>query len=98
MNCGAPNGMATAPRTLITISMMTTGGRGIIEDDGGIVTMTTTTHIFFNQILIKSFFLLIEELPSKDPLAIIVMVGNSLASTHVERMVTKSKINALLVS
>jgi hypothetical protein len=39
-----------------------------------------------------------EELPSKDPLAIIVMVGNSLASPHVERMVTKSKINALLVS
>lgn len=32
------------------------------------------------------------------PLAIIVMVGNSLASPHVEMMVTKSKINALLAS
>ena len=39
-----------------------------------------------------------EELASKDPLAIIVMVGNSLASPHVEMMVTNSKINALLVS
>jgi hypothetical protein len=57
MNCGAPNGMATAPIMLITVSIMTTGGRGIIEeDDDGTVTMTTTTHIFFNQILIKSFF------------------------------------------
>jgi hypothetical protein len=42
--------------------------------------------------------LLTEELASKDPLAIIVMVGNSLASPHVEMMVTNSKINALLVS
>ena len=32
------------------------------------------------------------------PLAIIVMVGNSLASPHVEMMVTKSKVKALLVS
>jgi hypothetical protein len=31
------------------------------------------------------------------PLAIIVMVGNSLASPHVEMMVTKSKVKALLV-
>jgi hypothetical protein len=70
---------------------MTTGGRGIIDDDeddaGGIVTTTTTTHIFFNQIFIN-LFLLIEELPSKEPLA----------SPHVEMMVTKSKIKALLVS
>jgi len=56
-NCGSPNGIAIAPTMLITISTMTTGGRGIIEDDdGGIVPMTATTQIFFNQILIKSFF------------------------------------------
>jgi hypothetical protein len=42
--------------------------------------------------------LLKEELPSKNPLAIIVMVGNSLASPHVEMMIKKSKINALLAS
>lgn len=28
MNCGAPNGMAIAPTTLITVSTMTTGGGG----------------------------------------------------------------------
>jgi hypothetical protein len=38
------------------------------------------------------------ELASMDPLAIIVMVGNSLASPHVEMIVTKSKVKALLVS
>ena len=40
-----------------------------------------------------------EELASMDPLAIIVMWGgNSLASPHVEMIVTKSKVKALLAS
>jgi hypothetical protein len=101
MNCGAPNGMATAPTMLITVSMMTTGGRGIIEDDddgGGTVTMTTTIHIFFNQILIKSFFVKRRTSLKGPPCNHCNGGGNSLASPHVEMMVTNSKINALLVS
>jgi hypothetical protein len=37
-----------------------------------------------------------EELASMEPLAIIVMVGNSLASPHVEIMVTKSIVHMVI--